>query len=407
MQKQELQEKLGQETKYSKYYLLIIEKAKAENRKKLKKDNLNYIYYENHHILPKSIFPEYKDLKYNPWNGILLTAKEHFICHALIWKHYKKLELKKQELQMATAFQCLRYMSNGEKINSSLYQYFKHKLSGLHLEKNKGTNNFNHTSIKIYDNNNQLRYTFDKNSNLDSFKEFCKYYNLPHSAFCTSYRNNGKPILSTENAIAQLKNKEHSKFILWYALRGDENRDLKYNKIEDITTGKKEIIFYIYNNKHELVDTLTNIKIKQYYPNSFYELKSYKPFRQSKTGVSVSYTNNLEKLIGWYIVRQDELVIGYKPYIKYSYENTEHFNSIKFTDTFNSSFIIHLNELEDFCKKYNVDKNIFIKRLHANINIMYDTLNGQRQVKDTPAEYFINWKIEKYYIENKEQYANK
>jgi hypothetical protein len=44
-------------TKYSKYYFLIIERALNEIRSKLKKEDLNYVYYENHHIIPKSINP--------------------------------------------------------------------------------------------------------------------------------------------------------------------------------------------------------------------------------------------------------------------------------------------------------------------------------------------------------------
>lgn len=70
---------------YRKAYLHIIFKAKSENRKKLKKDNPNYIYYEAHHILPKSIFPLWTKRKSNI---VLLTAREHFFCHQLLEKIY-------------------------------------------------------------------------------------------------------------------------------------------------------------------------------------------------------------------------------------------------------------------------------------------------------------------------------
>ena len=128
MNKEQLQEKLGQETKYSKYYLLIIEKAKSENRKKLKKDNKNYIYYENHHILPSSIYKEYKILKDNPWNGVLLTAKEHYICHTLIWKHYKIIGHTYNCIKMGYA---LQYMN---KINTRSY---KLKIKNFHSQETK------------------------------------------------------------------------------------------------------------------------------------------------------------------------------------------------------------------------------------------------------------------------------
>lgn len=43
----------------------------------------NDAYVEIHHILPKSIFPEYSK---DPDNLVKLTAREHFICHWLLTK---------------------------------------------------------------------------------------------------------------------------------------------------------------------------------------------------------------------------------------------------------------------------------------------------------------------------------
>lgn len=126
---------LKEETKYSKYYLLIIEKAKLENRKKLKKDNIDYIYYENHHILPKSIFPEYKNLKDNPWNGVLLTYREHILCHYLIYKHYKKLELKVEYSKMSYSLLYMLKLKNIKYFKSRLYENMKINLK--HSEETK------------------------------------------------------------------------------------------------------------------------------------------------------------------------------------------------------------------------------------------------------------------------------
>lgn len=44
---------------------------------------------ELHHILPKSLFPEYSNLKKNSWNKIHLTYREHFIAHWLLYKSIK------------------------------------------------------------------------------------------------------------------------------------------------------------------------------------------------------------------------------------------------------------------------------------------------------------------------------
>ena len=61
---------------YQKIYESIINKAKSENRKKH-----NGTYYENHHIKPRCLNGgEEKE------NKVLLTAKEHFICHKLLLK---------------------------------------------------------------------------------------------------------------------------------------------------------------------------------------------------------------------------------------------------------------------------------------------------------------------------------
>ena len=114
-------------TKYSKYYFLIIERAINEQRTKLKKSDSSYVYYENHHILPKSLFPEFKNLKDNPWNSVLLTAREHFLIHALIYKHFKSLN-HQWMYKMGRAFMIMKAEGttiNCRNVNSIAYQYFK------------------------------------------------------------------------------------------------------------------------------------------------------------------------------------------------------------------------------------------------------------------------------------------
>jgi hypothetical protein len=60
------------ENKYTKWYYIIINNAKLQLRKKK-----NGIYYESHHIIPKSM---------GGVEEVLLTAKEHYICHLLLCK---------------------------------------------------------------------------------------------------------------------------------------------------------------------------------------------------------------------------------------------------------------------------------------------------------------------------------
>ena len=64
---------------YQKIYNNIISNAKSKNRQKLNKENINYIYYEKHHIIPKCLNGS-NDKK----NLVLLTAKEHYVCHKLL-----------------------------------------------------------------------------------------------------------------------------------------------------------------------------------------------------------------------------------------------------------------------------------------------------------------------------------
>ena len=69
---------------YRHIYMLIIERAKSEEKLGLRKKG-NGNYYESHHILPKSLFPLWAKRKSNK---VLLTAREHFFVHELLTKIY-------------------------------------------------------------------------------------------------------------------------------------------------------------------------------------------------------------------------------------------------------------------------------------------------------------------------------
>ena len=69
---------------YQRLYNLIIEKAKSENRIRSKNR-----YYEAHHIIPKFIggtglVSQWKTHS----NIVLLTAREHYVCHWLLTRIY-------------------------------------------------------------------------------------------------------------------------------------------------------------------------------------------------------------------------------------------------------------------------------------------------------------------------------
>ena len=116
---------------YIKTYYDIINKAKTRG---LNKRVLNY-YTEKHHILPKCYFKSVKAASYSE-NLVLLTAREHYICHYLIWKFNK-------DPKMLLA---LYRMMNGNKIKYSNLTSKEYEVLKLNYSK--------HISLKFSGKNN-------------------------------------------------------------------------------------------------------------------------------------------------------------------------------------------------------------------------------------------------------------
>lgn len=104
--------------KYTKIYFSIIENAKSKNRSK--KDG----YYEKHHIIPKCTPFCGKD---STDNLVLLTAKEHFICHMLLTKMCDG----NAKYKMICALNNMTRISEGQErtLTSAQYAYTKKQLS--------------------------------------------------------------------------------------------------------------------------------------------------------------------------------------------------------------------------------------------------------------------------------------
>lgn len=98
----------------TKDYYQIIETAKKENRKKVHKNDSKFVYYESHHVLPKSIFPEFEQCD---WNKVLLTAKEHLICHQLL---PKMLDKGKPYYQMIRAYHNMAFRKTNDMLRYEL-----------------------------------------------------------------------------------------------------------------------------------------------------------------------------------------------------------------------------------------------------------------------------------------------
>lgn len=97
--------------KYYQKYKAIVLRAKTLPRKKG-----NGEYFESHHILPKSVYPQYR---LNKRNLVLLTAKEHFVCHHLLCKCTES----KVRIQMTNGFwRMLHSEQHRQRITSKVYQ---------------------------------------------------------------------------------------------------------------------------------------------------------------------------------------------------------------------------------------------------------------------------------------------
>lgn len=100
---------------YQRIYNEIIVKAKLENRIKLKKNHIFYVYYENHHIIPKCLGG-----KNEHENLVLLTAKEHYMCHKILTYIYPN------NRSIACAFYRMTFDKKGHvKISARNYAYAK------------------------------------------------------------------------------------------------------------------------------------------------------------------------------------------------------------------------------------------------------------------------------------------
>jgi hypothetical protein len=95
-------------------YDAIIKKAKLENRIKH-----HEIYYENHHIIPKCLNGSEEET-----NKVLLTAKEHFICHKLL------TYIHKGNRKIICAFHKMTFSKKyGKLVSSRDYKYARKLIS--------------------------------------------------------------------------------------------------------------------------------------------------------------------------------------------------------------------------------------------------------------------------------------
>lgn len=139
---------------YKKIYDKIIHRAKSQNRCK----GLG-IYYEAHHIIPKCMEGTGHASQWK-WhhNIVLLTAKEHLLCHLLL------IELYPNNKKLIYAIHRMITSKNKNyKISLRLYEYIKIKNSKAKSEELKETNPMN--ALESRKKANQSLINFYKNNN--------------------------------------------------------------------------------------------------------------------------------------------------------------------------------------------------------------------------------------------------
>ena len=94
------------------------------------------VYTERHHICPKSedLFSEYKDFRQFPWNKVVLTARQHFLAHWMLFKAYRN-QSTAYSLRTMSRGQSNRYQSRSKSKN---YELIRRETKQIVSESQKG-----------------------------------------------------------------------------------------------------------------------------------------------------------------------------------------------------------------------------------------------------------------------------
>lgn len=149
---------------YIKIYYKIIENAKNQIRQK------SLGYFEKHHIIPKCMTGNN-----NKSNLVLLTAKEHFICHHLLYKSYPE----NKSLFLAYHRMCHTKSDKRQKLSAKQYEQLREFISIF----NKGENNPNYKNAQNLSgdrNHRSLKIKIDENV-YDSIRIASKITKIPRT----------------------------------------------------------------------------------------------------------------------------------------------------------------------------------------------------------------------------------
>lgn len=115
------------DTKYTKWYWNIIRSAQLMQRKKC-----NGEYFESHHIIPKSLGGSNAKS-----NLVLLTAKEHYMCHLLLPKMCNSSDHKRR---MVYAYMQLSCQANKYRVSHQYHSRSYERFRLSYVEDISGSN---------------------------------------------------------------------------------------------------------------------------------------------------------------------------------------------------------------------------------------------------------------------------
>lgn len=162
---------------------------------------------ENHHILPQSLFPEYKNLKVHTWNKSILTKRAHFIAHYLFAKALG-----------GNWYAPLFFILNKNEsynLKSKIIFKAKEEQSKLFTDKNKGV-----VIAKIKDTGEIIKVNkdiFDNDDNLVGINYKNKDISKKISAACNTLQDNGKTM--AQNRGEKIKGENNG----MYDMKGELN----------------------------------------------------------------------------------------------------------------------------------------------------------------------------------------
>lgn len=120
---------------YKKVYYAIINKALRKERTGQRwKGDGNY--YEKHHIVPRSLGGLDLDN-----NLVLLTAKEHYLCHWLLFKSYELNTVERKKMLKAWFMMAAVGDTNRPSINMNDYNRYRNELAKTISDMQTGENN--------------------------------------------------------------------------------------------------------------------------------------------------------------------------------------------------------------------------------------------------------------------------